>query len=145
VNRSLIERISLCSSVRLLQHRLSDLHAGLIVEQNQNTSWFDCQSLDCSTSDNFRQLLVSWHVLVARSTCWGISAIKRIQLRHELALLSFSVKPRPRFPIFARARVYPYLTGRRGCGRRLCLSDSWDGLLATYFLYASIQFDAISL
>src|SRR6516164_8361338 len=33
----------------------------------------------------FRQFLVSWHNLLARSTCWGISAIKGFQLRHELA------------------------------------------------------------
>jgi hypothetical protein len=55
-----------------------------------------------------------------RSTCWGISTIKRIQLRHELALFSFTVIPRPRFPIFARARVYPDLIGR-SCRCGLCL------------------------
>ena len=38
-----------------------DLHARLIIEQNQSTSWFDRHSLDCSAGDNFRQLLVSWH------------------------------------------------------------------------------------
>ena len=69
-----------------------DLHARLIVEQNQNASWFGRYSLDCSAGDNLRQLLVSSHNLLARFTCWGISAIKRIQLRHELALLGFSVK-----------------------------------------------------
>src|SRR5262249_35137899 len=26
-----------------------------------------------------------------------------------------------------QSAIYPYLTGRRGRGRRLCLSDSWDG------------------
>jgi hypothetical protein len=70
-----------------------DLHARLIVEQNQNTSRFGRHSLDCSASNNFRQLLVSSHNLLARSTCWGISAIKRIQLRHEFTLFSFAVKP----------------------------------------------------
>jgi hypothetical protein len=47
----------------------------LIVEQNQNTFWFDRCDLDCSVGDNIPQLLVSWHNLLARSTCWGISAI----------------------------------------------------------------------
>jgi hypothetical protein len=61
---------------------------------------------------------------LARPACRGISAIKRIQLRHELALFSFTVIREPGFQCFARARVYPYLTGRRGWGRRLCLSDS---------------------
>jgi hypothetical protein len=65
-----------------------DLHARLIVEQNQNTPWFDRHSVDCSAGDYFRQLLVSWHNLLPRSTCWGMSTIKRIQLRHELALFS---------------------------------------------------------
>jgi hypothetical protein len=37
----------------------------LIVERNQNTSRFGRHSLDCSASDNFRQLLVSWHNLLA--------------------------------------------------------------------------------
>jgi hypothetical protein len=70
-----------------------DLHARLIVEQNQNTPWFAGHSLDCSASDNFRQLLVSWHNLLARSTRRGISAIKRFQLRHEFALFGFTVIP----------------------------------------------------
>jgi hypothetical protein len=61
----------------------------LIVEQNQNTSWFGRHSIDCSAGDNFRQFLISWHVLLAGSACWRISAIKRVQLRHELALFSF--------------------------------------------------------
>jgi hypothetical protein len=65
----------------------------LIVEQNQNASWFGRHGLDCSASDDFRKFLVSWHNLLACSTCWGISAIKRFQLRHELALLGFSIKP----------------------------------------------------
>jgi hypothetical protein len=63
----------------------------LIVEQNQNTSRFGRNGLDGSASDNFRQLLVSWHNLLACSTCWGISAIKGFQLRHEFALGSFTV------------------------------------------------------
>jgi hypothetical protein len=65
----------------------------LIVEQKQNTSWFGRHSLDRSASDNFRQLLVSLHNPIGRSAGWGISTIKRIQLRHELALFSFAVKP----------------------------------------------------
>jgi hypothetical protein len=70
-----------------------DLDVRLIVEQNQNTSWFDRDTLDCSAGDNFRQFLVSSHNLLACSTCWGISAIKRIQLRHEFALFGSTVKP----------------------------------------------------
>jgi len=58
---------------------------GSIVEQNQNTFRFGRHNLDCSAGDNFRQLLVSSHNLLACSTCRGISAIKRFQLRHELA------------------------------------------------------------
>jgi hypothetical protein len=65
----------------------------LIVEQNQNASRFGRRSLDGSPGYGFRQFLVSWHSLSARSTCWGISAIKRIQLRHELALFGFTVIP----------------------------------------------------
>ena len=54
---------------------------------NQNTSWFGRHSLDCSAGDNFRQLLVSSHNLLTRSTHWRISAIKRTQLRHKLPSL----------------------------------------------------------
>jgi hypothetical protein len=45
---------------------------------------------------------------------------------------------------FARARVYPDLIGR-SCRCSLFLVDFWSGrLVRTYFLYASIQSDAIS-
>jgi len=69
----------------------------LIVEQNQNTSRFGRHSLDRSADENLRQLLVSSHNLLARSTCWGISAIKRFQLRHELAFFRFSENRDPGF------------------------------------------------
>jgi hypothetical protein len=38
----------------------------LIVEQNQNTSWFDRCGLYCSASDNFRELLVSFPIFAGR-------------------------------------------------------------------------------
>ena len=68
-----------------------DLHARLIVEQNQNTPCPDRCDLQYPAGDNFRKFLVSWHDLLARSTCRGIPVIKRVQLRHEFALFSFTV------------------------------------------------------
>ena len=49
--------------------------------------------LHCSAGDNFRKFLASSHNLLACSACFGISAIKGFQLRHELALLRLFVKP----------------------------------------------------
>jgi hypothetical protein len=78
------------------------LHARLIVEQNQNAAWLDRCDLDCSAGENFRKFLVSWHSLLACSTCWGISAIKCIRFRHELALFSFTVETRTGIRALAR-------------------------------------------
>jgi hypothetical protein len=96
----------------------------MIVEQNQNASWFGRHSLDCSADENLRQLLVSLHNLLARSACWRISAIKRFELRHELALFSFTAIPRTWFPIFAGARVYPHVIRRRVCRWTPCLASA---------------------
>jgi hypothetical protein len=70
-----------------------DLHARFIVEHQQDAARFGSCGLDCPAGDDSRQFLVSRHNLFACSTGWGISAIEGFQLRHELALLCFTVKP----------------------------------------------------
>jgi hypothetical protein len=45
------------------------------------------------------------------------------------------------FPIFAGARVYPDLIGRRGFGRSLCLSDYWSGRARTNVFL--VRFDPV--
>jgi hypothetical protein len=111
------------------------VHSWLIIEHNQNTSWFGRHSLDCSAGDNFRQLLISWHILLAGSASRRISAIERIQLRHELALFSFAVIQWPGFQ-YLPERVFTHTSLGAAFAGGLLVSLALDaaGLSLTYFL-----------
>src|ERR1700751_1712453 len=57
-------------------------------KSNKTTKIPPCSAVAAFTvrpAINFRKFLVSWHSLLARSTCRRISAIKRFQLRHSAA------------------------------------------------------------